>query len=77
MAAPLWAESATGDEEPRKFQNIYQINLSVYIKIFKKTQTKNKDNLKWKNICISLGFLEVWEILKFHTWQEQAGCFHE
>lgn len=34
MAAPLWAESAMGDEEPRKFQNIYQINLSVYIKIF-------------------------------------------
>ena len=33
MAAPLWAESAMGDEEPRNFQNIYQINLSVYIKI--------------------------------------------
>ena len=70
MAAPLWAESAMGDEEPRKFQNIYQINLSVYIKMKKNPKTKHKDNLKWKTICISLGFLEVWEIFKFHTWQE-------
>lgn len=42
MAAPLWAESAMGDEEPRKSQNLYQINLSVYIKILKNPKPNTK-----------------------------------